>query len=81
MIDFARYLSIWMFDLRQDERTFWKTMNPRRMHALLSVWQQPIKRQAQNMPVNSAGGKPTHYIDFDEPITEQRNLAEYFMRG
>jgi hypothetical protein len=81
VIDFARYLSIWVIDLRLDERTFWKTMNPCRMHALLSARQRPVKRQAQNMPMNRAGSKPTQYIDFDEPITEQRNLAEYFMRG
>ena len=70
-----------MFDFRQDERTFWKTMNPRRLHALFSAYSLPVKRQPPSMPVIGAGGKPTQYIDFDEPITDQRNLAEYFTKG
>ena len=70
-----------MFDLRQDERTFWKTMNPCRLHALFDVWFSKREKKAGIAPGNGPGGKPTQYIDFDEPITEQRNLAEYFTKG
>ena len=70
-----------MFDLRQDERTFWKTMNPRRLHALFSAYSRPMKSQTPGMPMTGSGGRPTQYIDFDEPITDRRNLAEYFMKG
>ena len=70
-----------MFGLRQDERTFWKTMNPCRLHALFDVWFSKREKKAGIAPGNVPGGKPTQYIDFDEPITEQRNLAEYFTKG
>ena len=33
-IDFARYLSIWLFVLHMDEEHFWRRMNPARLHAL-----------------------------------------------
>ena len=45
-INFARYLSIWLFDLRMDERIFWRTMNPARLHALLDARFGQKKAQA-----------------------------------
>ena len=56
-------------------------MNPRRMHALLSAYQRPAGQRTVSVPRKAANGKPVQYIDFDGPITEQGNLAEYFMRG
>ncbi len=56
-------------------------MNPRRLHALFSAYSRPLKSHAPSMPMTGAGGRPTQYIDFDEPITDRRNLAEYFMKG
>ena len=70
-----------MFDLRQDERTFWKTMNPCRLHALFSAYSRPVKQRAAAVPTIGQNGKPVQYIDFDEPITEHKNLAELFMKG
>ena len=34
MIDFARLLSFWLFDLHQPEQDFWHNMSPRRFVAL-----------------------------------------------
>ena len=53
-------------------------MNPRRLHALFSAYSRPLKSHAPSMPMTGAGGRPTQ---FDEPITDRRNLAEYFMKG
>ena len=36
-IDFARYLSIWLFDCHESEETFWRRMNPARLHALFDA--------------------------------------------
>lgn len=73
-IDFARYLSIWMFWCRQEEKVFWKTMNPCRLHALFD---------AQFLPAKRTGTKQTgsRYVDFDTPAGNDRGLADYFMRG
>lgn len=35
-----------MFDFRQDERTFWKTMNPARLHALFAAYDGLNRDQA-----------------------------------
>ena len=37
-----------MFDCHQDEKTFWKTMNPARLHALFSAYfRKPEPRKIQ----------------------------------
>ena len=36
-----------MFQLRQDEKVFWKTMNPRRLHALFNAHFSPRKKAAE----------------------------------
>ena len=35
-----------MFDCHQDERVFWKTMNPARLHALYNAYFSPVRRIA-----------------------------------
>ena len=33
-LDFASFLSIWLLHFRLDEKVFWKTMTPARLHQL-----------------------------------------------
>ena len=42
--DFARYLSLWMSVLHQDERSFWKTATPARLWSLLDAIFRPDGR-------------------------------------
>lgn len=57
-----------MFDCHQDERTFWRTMTPARLHALFRAYFRP-----QGQP---GGPSPTRP---QEP--EVTSLAAYFMGG
>ena len=66
-----------MFDCRQDERTFWKTMNPRRLHALFNSYFKPAKKTVEKMETPNA--KPTRFVDLDVPAGNQKSLAQYFM--
>lgn len=68
-----------MFDLGQDERTFWKTMNPRRLHALFNARFRPIRgtRDAGDRTI-SAGGKRTRFVDLDVPAGNEKSLVNYF---
>ena len=74
-----------MFDCRQDERTFWKTMNPSRLHALFNAWFKPARRQGENSqnyaPAIAANGKPTRYVDLDVPAGNQKSLVQYLTGG
>jgi len=36
-------LSIWLFDCHQSEETFWRRMNPARLHALFNARFRPVK--------------------------------------
>ena len=54
-----------MFELRQDERIFWKTMNPMRLHALFNAYAS-FRHGTEQKPKEKE--KP-------------QSLAEYFMRG
>jgi len=54
-----------MFEFKQDERAFWKTMNPRRLHALFNAYYS-FRRGPEAKPKKE-----------EEP----QSLAEYFMRG
>ena len=36
-----------MFQCHQDERTFWRTMNPARLHALFDAYLAPPKSNAK----------------------------------
>ena len=69
-----------MFDCCQDERTFWKTMNPRRLHALFNARFRPMRnaRDAGDRTI-SAGGKKTRFVDLDVPAGNEKSLAQYFM--
>ena len=66
-----------MFDCGQDERTFWKTMNPRRLHALFNARFRP-RRDAGDKVMNT-GDKPTRFVDLDVPAGNEKSLAQYFM--
>lgn len=33
-LDFASFLSIWLLHFRLDEKVFWKTMTPARLHRI-----------------------------------------------
>ena len=55
-------------------------MNPVRFAALRQAYFRPAENQREK-PARMINGKRTEYVDFDEPITEQRNLAEYFRGG
>ena len=55
-------------------------MNPVRFAALRQAYFRPADSQKGNQ-VRMINGKRTEYVDFDEPITEQRSLAEYFRGG
>ena len=68
-----------MFDLGQDEQTFWKTMNPRRLHALFNARFRPIRstRDAGDRTI-SAGGKRTRFVDLDVPAGNEKSLVNYF---
>ena len=57
-----------MFDCHQDEKTFWKTMNPARLHALYSAYFR----------------KPARKIQLDGPPVQEKNqpsLYELFVGG
>lgn len=56
-------------------------MNPRRLHALFDARFRPLKKVADGVAVQSTGGKTTRYVDFDNPQTGGKSLAEYFERG
>jgi hypothetical protein len=64
-----------------DERLFWKTMNPARLHALYDTW-FPLRPKATEHgsvgPV-SAGGKTTRFVDLDVPAGNEKSLAQYFI--
>jgi len=56
-----------MFDCRQEERTFWRTMNPARLQALFTAYFTPKHRAAAQK---------------DKPKPqEQRSLAAFFLGG
>ena len=65
-----------MFDCGQDERTFWKTMNPRRLHALFNARFRP-QRNTEERRMN-IGGKKTKYVDLDVPAGNGKSLMNYF---
>ena len=66
-----------MFDCGQNEQTFWKTMNPRRLHALFNArFRKP--RDTGNKFVTT-GNKPTRFVDLDVPAGNEKSLAQYFM--
>ena len=56
-----------MFDCRQDERTFWRTMNPARLHALYNAYFTPMHRIA----MQPGEAKPQG----------EKSLAAYLMGG
>lgn len=71
-----------MFDCGQDEQTFWKTMNPRRLHALFNARFRPMRnaqytRDAVDRTI-SAGGKRTQFVDLDVPAGNGKSLVNYF---
>ena len=71
-----------MFDLGQDEQAFWKTMNPRRLHALFDarfrVAQNARNTQDAGDRTISAGGKRTRFVDLDIPAGNEKSLVNYF---
>lgn len=54
-----------MFNCHQDEKTFWRTMNPARLHALFDARFRPNKRTA----LSPAGQD------------EEMSLSSYLMGG
>lgn len=58
-----------MFDCHQTEKSFWKTMNPARLHALFHAYFDGRSTQA---PQSSPAARQR-----DEP----RSLSEYLMGG
>lgn len=42
--DFPGFLGMWIFCLHQQERDFWKSMNPRRLSALRKAIEPPKKQ-------------------------------------
>lgn len=56
-----------MFECRQDEKTFWRTMNPRRLHALFNAY------------LSRHGSKSAHSPAPQK--TEERSLLQYLMGG
>lgn len=56
-----------MFECRQDEKTFWRTMNPARLHALFNAYLRPKAHKETARP--------------SDPAPEERSLAAYFMGG
>lgn len=64
-IDFPRYLSIWLFSLHMPEADFWRTMNPRRLHALFDSWFGITTKPARPEP----------------PQQKKKSLSEYLMNG
>ena len=65
-IDFARYLSIWILDLKCEESVFWRSMNPMRLHALYNSYFK--QRQPREIPEAAPADKP-------------KSLAEYLRGG
>lgn len=57
-----------MFDLKMDERIFWRSMNPRRLHALFSAY---FRRQTGTTQAAAA----------KQSDTQTRSLAAYLMGG
>ena len=57
-----------MFELRQDERVFWKTMNPARLWSLYSAWFRPKHRR-----------EPSESLQTGE--NRDKSLASYLMGG
>jgi len=62
-----------------DERIFWKSMNPHRLHALFNAYFQPGRRQ--NRENLGTGGKKTHFVDLDVPAGNEKSLVNYFRGG
>lgn len=59
-IDFARFLSIWLFDLHCPERDFWKLQNPARLTRLLNSY--CTARAVKKEPEPKAGGSLYQYM-------------------
>lgn len=53
-LDFASFLSIWLLHFRLEERAFWKTMNPARLHQLYDSYfgrsKKPESEKAAEKP-------------------------------
>ena len=56
-IDFARFLSIWLFELKMPEADFWQSMNPARLCSLFSAYFRP-KHQREAPHSLQTGVKP-----------------------
>ena len=54
-----------MFECRKDERTFWKTMNPRRLYALFNAYFGQHRTAAPS----------------PAPQDEERSLSAFLMGG
>lgn len=60
-ISFGWYLHIWLYDLRGDEQTFWRTMTPYRVMVLYKEHLRRLqpRRSTPPQPAAKAEGKPT----------------------
>ena len=57
-----------MFDCQKDEKTFWRTMNPARLHALFNAYSE------YHRPQRAAAPSPA-------PQDEERSLSAFLMGG
>ena len=68
-----------MFDCHMDERTFWKDMNPKRLHALFNAYFQPAHKTGHGS--GNSNEKHERFVDLDVPAGNQNSLAQYFKGG
>ena len=58
---------------------FWKTMNPRRLHALFNSYFQTGRRQGRESLGEGTKGKKL--VDLDVPAGNEKSLVNYFRGG
>ena len=70
-----------MFELHQDEKSFWETMTPARLCKLIKAYYRPVGKATAENNETMRNGKPTRYVDLDIPAGNKKSLAQYFMGG
>lgn len=71
-----------MFELKQDEKSFWETMTPARLLKLLRARFKPqVDNKSPDDKGNPFSKSKTRYVDLDTPADNKIPLAQYFNGG
>lgn len=62
-----------MFECRMEERVFWETMNPRRLHALFNARFRAAK--------SAHSSRTSRYVNLDTPAGSGESLAGFISKG